>query len=112
MNICTLYSNCLHKVSKHLIFKFVFLPCFALIEPFYKKGDFLDFSFYVRYSTLLHLAPLRFHCFGDAGIEPRTVRVGMQLAIEPYNRRDVSTEVQLYLLSVQDILNGIDSHCA
>ncbi len=33
------------------------------------KGDFWDFSFYVpvppvRYSTLLHLPPLRFHCVG------------------------------------------------
>ena len=31
---------------------------------FILKGDFLDFSFYVRYSTLLHLPPLRFHCVG------------------------------------------------
>jgi len=32
-------------------------------------------SFFVRYSTLLHLLPLRFHCVGaeDARIEPRTV---------------------------------------
>jgi hypothetical protein len=29
--------------------------------------------FYVRYSTLLHLPPLRFHCVEDAGIETRTV---------------------------------------
>ncbi len=29
---------------------------------FFLKGIFLDFSFYVRDSTLLHLPPLRFHC--------------------------------------------------
>jgi hypothetical protein len=27
-------------------------------------GDFLDFFFFIRYSTLLHLPPLRFHCDG------------------------------------------------
>ncbi len=30
-------------------------------------------SYYVRYSTLLHLPPLRFQCAEDAGIEPMTV---------------------------------------
>jgi hypothetical protein len=37
-------------------------------------GIFFLFSFYVRYSTLLHLPPLRLHCStADAGIEPGTV---------------------------------------
>jgi hypothetical protein len=35
------------------------------------KGDFLIFSFHVRYSTLLYLPPLTVS--EDAGIEPRTV---------------------------------------
>jgi hypothetical protein len=43
----------------------------------WRHSDFLKgifFSFYVRYSTRLHLPPLRFHCEGgDAGIELRTV---------------------------------------
>jgi hypothetical protein len=30
------------------------------------QGDFLD-VFYVRYSTLLYLPPLRFHCVGGCG---------------------------------------------
>jgi hypothetical protein len=30
------------------------------------QGDFLD-VFYVRYSTLLYLPPLRFHCVGGYG---------------------------------------------
>jgi hypothetical protein len=30
----------------------------------YKAEFFLFFYFYVRYSTLLHLPPLRFHCVG------------------------------------------------
>jgi hypothetical protein len=29
-----------------------------------KQGDFLYIFFYVLYSTLLHLPPLRFHCVG------------------------------------------------
>ncbi len=37
-------------------------------------GEFLDiFFFYIRYSTLLHLPPLRFHCVAGCCIEPRTV---------------------------------------
>jgi hypothetical protein len=39
--------------------------------------DFLQlvwpWFFRVLYSTLLHLPPLRFHCVGVAGIEPRLV---------------------------------------
>jgi hypothetical protein len=31
-----------------------------------KKRFFWIFSFYVRYSTLLHLPPLRFHCVGGS----------------------------------------------
>jgi hypothetical protein len=34
------------------------------------KGDFSDFSYCVRYSILLHLLPLRFHCV--RGCEDRT----------------------------------------
>jgi hypothetical protein len=35
------------------------------LEAVYLKGDFFSFfSFYVRYSTLLYLPPLRFHCVG------------------------------------------------
>ncbi len=38
------------------------------------KGDFLDcFTFYVLYSTLLHLPPSDSTVSKDAGIEPRTV---------------------------------------
>ncbi len=29
------------------------------------KGDFFIFYFHVRYSTLLHLLPLKFHCVGE-----------------------------------------------
>ncbi len=35
--------------------------CFIIIG---KRGIFEIFSFYVLYSTLLHLPPLRFHCVG------------------------------------------------
>jgi hypothetical protein len=52
-----------------------------------KKGDFWIFSYYVRYSTLLHLPPLRFHC--DRGFWHRTqdfwyftVRRNTHLAID------------------------------
>jgi hypothetical protein len=38
------------------------LPWSAL--QFLKRGFFILFIFYVRYSTLLHLPPLRFHCVG------------------------------------------------
>jgi hypothetical protein len=37
------------------------------------RGTFLDFSFYVRYSTLLHLPPSDSTVPEDAGIDPRTV---------------------------------------
>jgi hypothetical protein len=43
------------------------------IQQSLKGGFFGFFLFYVRYSTLLHLPPLRFHLSEDAGIEPRTV---------------------------------------
>ncbi len=48
-----------------------------------KGGLFWIFSFYVLYSTLLHLLPLRFHCVGgcwdrtqdfrDLGIDRQTL---------------------------------------
>jgi hypothetical protein len=38
------------------------------------KGGFLGFfSFYVQYSKLLHLPPLRFHCAGGCWDRTRTV---------------------------------------
>ncbi len=37
---------------------------------------FIFFVFFVLYSTLLHLPPLRFHCVHGSGIEPRTVAIG------------------------------------
>ncbi len=38
----------------------------------FKSGILFGFfSFCVRYSTLLYLPPMRFHCVGDAGIELR-----------------------------------------
>ncbi len=50
--------------------------CSDYRRVFLLKGDFLYFFlFYVRYSTLFHLPPLRFHCVEDAGIEPRTVAI-------------------------------------
>jgi hypothetical protein len=36
-----------------------------LISMNFKQGEFLDF-FYVLYSTLLHLPPLRFNCVGGS----------------------------------------------
>jgi hypothetical protein len=33
-------------------------------QDIFKQGDFLGSFFYVLYSTLLHLPPLRFHCVG------------------------------------------------
>jgi hypothetical protein len=57
-------SNLFESVSSKNLGKFIYTP----------KGDFFGFFFNVRYSTLLHLPPLRFHCASeDAGIEPRTV---------------------------------------
>ncbi len=38
--------------------------CLLLILGQFFKGFFGVFSFYVRYSTLPHLPPLRFHCVG------------------------------------------------
>jgi hypothetical protein len=50
-----------------------------------KGGIFGFFLFYVQYSTLLHLPPLRFHCVGeDAEIELRTV-VTTALAVRRSN---------------------------
>jgi hypothetical protein len=40
------------------------LFCFFKGHIDFSKGNFLDFSFYVRYSTLLHVPPLRFHRVG------------------------------------------------
>ncbi len=38
------------------------------------KGECLGFfSFYERYSTLLHLPPLRFYCVGGCRVEPGTI---------------------------------------
>jgi hypothetical protein len=39
------------------------------------KGDFFGFFsfFYVCYSTLLHLPPIRFHCVGGCWVETRNV---------------------------------------
>jgi hypothetical protein len=37
----------------------------SLVHNIIKKGDFLDFSFYVLYTTLLHLASLKFHGVGE-----------------------------------------------
>ncbi len=52
-------------------------------KVFFLKGDFYFLYFYVRYSTLLHLPPLRFHCVGgcweraqdscDFGIDSQTL---------------------------------------
>jgi hypothetical protein len=45
---------------------------------FFKSGIFLDFFIiYIRYSTLLHLPPLRFHCVGGCwyGINQRLLRL-------------------------------------
>jgi hypothetical protein len=36
----------------------------GMISNFLKGGIFGCFLFYVRYSTLLHLPPVRFHCVG------------------------------------------------
>ncbi len=43
-----------------------FPPTFKVDSFFliFFKGNFLGFSFYVRYSALLHLPPLRFLCVG------------------------------------------------
>ncbi len=36
----------------------------AVRDQNFQQWDFFSFFFYVRYSTLLHLPPLRFHCVG------------------------------------------------
>jgi len=60
------------------------------------KWGFLYFSFYIRYSTLLHLPPLIFNVSEDAGIEPRTVAT-TALAIRRSNHSARSHEnVKLY----------------
>jgi hypothetical protein len=43
------------------------------LDIYKKSGIFWIFSFYVRYSTLLHLPPSDSTVPEDAGIEPRTV---------------------------------------
>ncbi len=43
---------------------------------FFGGGGFFLFIFFVLYSALLHLPPLRFHCADGAGIEPMTVATG------------------------------------
>jgi hypothetical protein len=52
-------------------------------ETIFLKGEFFGFYCKVRYSTLLHLPPLRFHCVGgcwdrtedscDFGIDSQTL---------------------------------------
>jgi hypothetical protein len=54
------------------------------------KGDFLDFSFYLRFSTLFHLPPLNtFTVSEDAGIKPRTVAT-TALAFRRFNHSAIS----------------------
>jgi hypothetical protein len=58
------------------------MGCLA-VNKIEKGGFFQIFSFYVRYSTLLHLPPLRFHCvkgcwdltqdYCDFGIDSHTL---------------------------------------
>ncbi len=55
----------------------------GLTRKLFFKGGFFYFSFYVRYSTMFHLPPLRFHCvagcwdqtqdFCDFGIDSPTL---------------------------------------
>ncbi len=55
-----------YQNSKLTHYQFLFIFIFIFL------GDFL--IFFVHYSALLHLPPLRFHC--AAGIEPKTVATG------------------------------------
>jgi hypothetical protein len=53
-------------------------PAAGQLLPFQCSGSgfsrfLMRFTVYVHFSTLLHLPPLRFHCAGGSGIEPRTV---------------------------------------
>jgi hypothetical protein len=66
------------KIGRTSIFWNVFIswtlnsPTRLLAELwyFFLRGIFWNFSFYIRYSTLLHLPPFRFTVSEDAGIEP------------------------------------------
>jgi hypothetical protein len=47
----------------------------AFMNKPFLKGDFLDFIFYVRYSTLLQLPPFRFPCVGGCWDRTQTVAI-------------------------------------
>jgi hypothetical protein len=40
------------------------IAAFVYVKILLKRGTFFSFYVLVRYSTLLHLPPLRFHCVG------------------------------------------------
>ncbi len=65
------------------------------------KGEFFSFSFNVRYSSLLYLPPLRFHCVG--GCSDRKAKM---LAISSH----VSWLVYLHLQSPALTLKVLSSH--
>jgi hypothetical protein len=69
---CTVLSQQVKWQTQHAsTFRVLYssFPCLAYISK-EKRGNFWIFSFYVRFSTLLHLPPLRFHC--DRGFWHRT----------------------------------------
>jgi hypothetical protein len=88
----------------------VMLPCNNFL-----KGDFFRFFlFYVRYSTLLHQPPLRFHCVGrmlgwnpgmlgsnpgDAGIDPRTMLESNPRRCQDRTQEDAGIESRKMLRS-------------
>jgi hypothetical protein len=56
-------STCFLEKQVDIGFMYIFFNIPERIN-FFLKGIFLIFYFYVRYLTLLHLLPLRFHCVG------------------------------------------------
>jgi hypothetical protein len=66
------------------------------------KGEiFWSFSFYVQYSTLLHLLPQDFTVSEDAGIEPRTVATTELAVVRRSNHSARShTQTRLYLITL------------
>jgi hypothetical protein len=56
--------NCQQQWGAHEQFGIAFHVLFGIKN---KGGFFCNFSFYKRYSTLLHLPPLKFHCVGGCG---------------------------------------------
>ncbi len=77
LDFSRLFEGC--RLSRYRYF--IKVTCFAEPDHFDSgpypasnvKGGFISiFTFSARYSTLLHLPPLRFHSVGGFWIEPRT----------------------------------------